>query len=228
MVNFHRLAWSEMDGEKKNQASCFKVQPTISSNLIGSGLCGWLVLCWFIADHAWCVSLEKQIATDMNCRTASVYQTASKIVACWYRRELTTVLYHKAPVCWHMIGYWSRHIKLWLAYGDVNHRGGLSLTATQRLVLPFWFSTPLVEHCFWPTVDGRFPATSVRSLIGCFLIIWDAIGRTVHELKQQRPLVTEDTPLWPCCFAVYASDWFAYCCWSYLEISDWWDSHAFL
>lgn len=121
----HRPAWSEMDTKKR--AGCFKVKkPPMSSNLISSGLCGWLVLCWFIADHAWHVSLGTQIATDINWKTLSVCQTASKIVACWSERQLPTVLYHKAPVFCDMIGHWTWELMLLLGVEAVNRRGGVS------------------------------------------------------------------------------------------------------
>ncbi len=182
----------------------------MSSNLLGSGLWGWLVLCWFIADRAWHVSLETQRATDINWGTVSVYQTASKIVACWSEQQLTTVLITK--LLWAAI---------WLA------------TRANKLSSYWAFDLSIIERpdtaCNW----GRGSAILVLTRLGLRAPLSHNGRTTAIYTRAQRldasdqvasywpqcPRAKETTPAsdrrhapLPCCFAVYADDWPPQCC----------------
>lgn len=75
---------------------------------------------------------------------------------------------------------------------------------------PYWSSAPSIveKGRHWLLLGAwishlepqwSFCAVLSCTVVGCFLVNLSAIGRTVHELKWQRPLLTGDTPL---CHAV--------------------------
>lgn len=175
---------------------------------MSSGLCGWLVVCWLVADRPWNVLLERQLATDINRGTASVYRNAAKTVACWSGWQQTTVLHHKASVCCDLIGYWTQESPVLLGDRTVSRWEGRALKATDKPA--FWSRDAVGEEAL------REPKWTVSSLhIRAPWLV--AIQQTCQPLAGQ-----------PCCFAVDSNGWLLWCCLSLDVLNYWPESHAIL
>lgn len=170
----------------------------MSSNLIASELCGWLVLCWFIADHAWHVSLE----TDSDWHQPRNSQCLSN---CFQNSGLliwTTANYCTLPQSFCVLGYdWTlditNHAPIGRLRGQLSRGAGIGCYwgpgSAILVLIRIGAGTP-----FWATMNC-FCATYSCAVIGWFLVNLLAIGHNAHELKRQRLLLTENTPL---CHAV--------------------------
>lgn len=146
----------------------------------------------------------------------SVYQTASKIVACWSERKLTTVLQHKAPRRQDLIGHWTKENSFPLGGLAVNHRRSLLLVAIWGPGPPFWLKLPSVLRTgLIHNGECLYCAT-----IGCFLEKARRYWLTRPRARVTTPSSDSSHAPLPRSFALYNSDWLS------LKPPDWSDSHA--
>lgn len=190
-----RSAVTHLPGVKwlEKRASCPKVQPMMLSKLFGSGLCGWLVLCWFIADHAWYVSLETQITTDINWNSeclSNCFQNSGLLI--WTAANHCNVT---SPQSFCVRCGWILDIINQVSIGCSGRQSlGVVVPECHRgpssaILVLIHIKNSILHGATMEAVSAlhaRATSLDVTSL---------SIGHTGHELKWQRPLLTGHTPL---------------------------------